>query len=137
MLSGDQIDYLLQIEDTKPTLPERTVRVMLGALRWSPEEIEHGIKFLNRPPATEEPKLFVKPSVEVQNPVPLLPKPEKPIVIKQNPFPLGSPLFKNTKRRSELLKKKGNHFIRGVIMGGMVFIAGLFAYGYFLNNAGV
>lgn len=137
MLSDGQIDYLLQIEDTKPPLPERTVRVMLDALRWSPEEIEHGIKFLNRPPAAEKPK----PAESlVKVPKPLAPpgiESQKPIVIKQNPFPIGSPLLKNTKHHSELLKKKENHFIRGVIIGGIVFVAGLFAYGYFLNSSGI
>ena len=54
----------------------------------------------------------------------------RPVIIKQNPFPIGSPLLKNTKHRSEFLGEKKNHFLRGAIIGGVVFVVGLFAYAY-------
>jgi hypothetical protein len=56
------------------------------------------------------------------------------ITIKQDPFPVGSPLIKNTKQHS-LFGGKVNHFKTGIILGGIIFIAGLFAYVYLKNNS--
>lgn len=123
MLTDEQIDYLLQIRETKPPLSEKTVRVMLGALRWSPEEIQHGINFLNRPPAPEDAQ--PPTPVDVSDGEPSAPT-EKPIVIKQNPFPVGSPLLKNSK--SEIVNNKKLLRFAGIIVGLIVFIEGLFVY---------
>jgi hypothetical protein len=120
MLTDEQIGYLLQIRDTKPALGAQTVRIMLGALRWSDEEIEKGLEFLKIPPAPEN----VKPTTpetykEPPNPEVLSPK---PINIKQNPFPIGSPLINGPSKREGFHKIKINPVIGGLIVGCIVFI---------------
>ena len=126
MLTDEQIDYLLQIRETKPPIPDKTVRVMLKALFWSPEEIDRGVAFLHVPPAPEG-SLPPTP-IDVSDPEPSVPK-EKPITIKQNPFPVGSPLLKNLK--SEAHKKKGPSFWAGSVLGAVVFVAALIIYAVF------
>jgi hypothetical protein len=133
MLTGDQIDYLLKIEDTKPPLPDRTVRVMLYALRWAPEEVERGINFLKRAPSLNKPK-SVELASDAQKPSSEIVSTQKPIIIKQDPFPVGSPLIKNTKNHSSF-GGRVDHFKTGIIVGGIIFMAGLFAYVYFKNNS--
>ncbi len=125
MLSEDQIHYLFQIRDTTPALPERTVRVMLGALRWSPEQIEHAINFLKMPPA--DPRSKPPAPIQVEEPMPI-PIPPKQITIKQNPFPIGSPLMRSAKRHEEIQKKPENHFVAGIVLGFVVVIAGVILY---------
>jgi hypothetical protein len=126
MLTDEQIGYLLQIRDTEPKLPERTVRVMLGALRWSPEVIEKGVEFLRIPPASEEakpqnPKIFKEPD----DPEVL---PFKPIDIKQNPFPIGSPLIRKPNISEGIHKKKISPIAGGLIVGIIVFAIWLLLY---------
>ncbi|KKU65434.1 MAG: hypothetical protein UX89_C0029G0006 [Parcubacteria group bacterium GW2011_GWA2_47_16] len=123
MLTGEQIDYLLQIRDTNPPIADSTVRVMLAALFWSPEEINHGIAFLHLPPAPEG-SLPPTP-VNVGDRAPSVPK-EKPISIKQNPFPVGSSLLNAVK--PETGNKKKRLFLAGAVLGVVVFVAALFAY---------
>ena len=128
MLTGEQIDYLLKIRDTKPSIADSTVRVMLAALFWSPEEINHGIAFLHLPPAPEG-ALPPKP-INVGDSVPTVPK-EKPITIKQNPFPVGSSLLKSLK--PEAANKKRRLFFAGAALGILVFITVLVAYVWFVS----
>jgi len=123
MLNGEQIDYLLQIRDTKPPIADGTVRVMLGALFWSPEEIDHGIAFLHMPPAPEG-SLPPKP-VNVGEHAPVVPK-EKPITIKQNPFPVGSPLLNTV--TPETGNKKRRSLFAGAVFGFVVFAASVIGY---------
>lgn len=128
MLTEDQIDYLFQIRDSKPAIPPDTVRVMLKALRWTPDEIEHGIDFLNRPDAKDEPEPeparaeASAPAV----PVPLMPKPVK---IKQNPFPVGSPFAKSLKEKET--KRHRRLIIAGAIAGFIFFVLGVLLYARF------
>lgn len=124
MLTGEQIDYLLQIRDTQPPIPDKTVRVMLGALFWSPQEIDHAIVFLHMPPAPDD--ALPPVPVNVGDRVPAVPK-EKPITVKQNPFPLGSPLLNNVK--PEIGDKKRRLRFAGAIFGLLVFVAALVVYG--------
>ncbi len=96
---------------------------MLRALRWSPEEVEHGIQFLELPPAPEDamapaPIIFTEP-VE---PAP------KTASIKQNPFPIGSPLLKAARRRAECDAAKRRPVIFGFIVGLVVFWVGVLIY---------
>lgn len=129
MLTGEQIDYLLQIRDTKPSIPDKTVRVMLGALFWSPQEIDHAIVFLHMPPAPEG--ALPPVPVNVGDRVPAVSK-EKPITIKQNPFPLGSPLLNNVK--PETGDKKRRLRFAGAVLGLAVFVGTLIAYAVFTGT---
>ncbi|MDO8482576.1 MAG: hypothetical protein Q7S86_02025 [bacterium] len=123
MLTGEQIDYLLQIRDTKPPIADSTVRVMLGALFWSPEEINHGIVFLHLPPA---PDGSLPPTpVNVGDRAPSVPK-EKPITIKQNPFPVGSPILNSAK--PETSSKKRRLRFAGAVFGCIVIVLALIGY---------
>ena len=125
MLTEDQIHYLLQMRETVPVLPERTVRIMLGALRWSPEQIERAVTFLRIPPANPESKPPAPIQVEEPAPIPILPK---PVTIKQNPFPIGSPLLNSAKYHEVTQKKPNNHFLAGSILGFVVVVAGVILY---------
>lgn len=129
MLTGEQIDYLLQIRDTKPPISDKTVRVMLGALFWSPQEIDHAIVFLHMPPAPDD--ALPPVPVNVGDRVPAVPK-EKPITIKQNPFPLGSPLLNNV--TPETSDKKERLFFAGVVFGVVVFVGAIISYAIFVAN---
>ena len=130
MLTDEHMDYLLQIRETKPPLPERTVRVMLRALFWSPEEIEHGLVFLAMPPASKDAK--PPAPVDVSDPLPPAPKLQKPADIKQNPFPVGSPLITSAKQHSEVQKVKSkSHVLAGAILGLVVLIISLVIYARF------
>src|SRR3989338_6639322 len=128
MLTGEQIDYLLQIRDTNPPIADSTVRVMLAALFWSPEEINHGIAFLHLPPAPEG-SLPPTP-VNVGDRAPSVPK-EKPIIIKQNPFPVGSSLLNSVK--SETDGKKRRLRFAGAILGCVVILLVLIGYVIFVG----
>lgn len=121
MLTGEHIDYLLQIRETKPPIPDKTVRVMLAALFWSPEEIDRGIAFLHMPPAPEG--ALPPTPVNVAGRVPVIK--EKPITVKQNPFPVGSPLLKSVNLDGG---KKRRSFFAGAMAGLLVFVAALIAY---------
>ena len=127
MLTDDQIGYLLQIRDTKPALSEKTVRVMLGALRWSSESIDDGIKFLKLPPAPEGtepiiPEEFKESSNQEELPL-------KQINIKQNPFPIGSPLINSPKRKEWGISKiRINPITAGLIVGVIVLFIWLVMY---------
>lgn len=124
------MNYLLQIRETKPPLPDRTVRVMLRALFWSPEEIERGIAFLAMPPAPKD--ALPPPPVDVSDPLPQATKTSKPADIRQNPFPVGSPLITSAKKHSAVQKGKAKtHFLAGAIAGLVVFIIGLVIYARF------
>ena len=125
MLTGEQIDYLLQIRDTVPPISDNTVRVMLAALFWSPEEINHGIAFLHMPPAPED--ALPPTPLDVGDHVPVIK--EKPIIVKQNPFPLGSPLLKTAEPDAK--NKKRHSFFRGAIAGLIVFVGAFIVYAVF------
>lgn len=129
MLTGEQIDYLLQIKDTKPSIPDKTVRVMLGALFWSPQEIDHAIDFLHMPPAPDD--ALPPVPVNVGDRVPAVPK-EKPITIKQNPFPIGSPLLNNVK--PETGDKKRRLRFAGAIFGFVIFVGVVISYATFSTS---
>jgi len=129
MLSEDQIDYLLQIKASKQVIPNDTVRVMLKALRWQPDEIERGITFLNRPEVKEEPKPV---AAEMSAPEQAL-EPEEPklkpipsIKIKQNPFPVGSPFAQSKQPHREKRHKKIIYL--GAFLGLVVFIVAIIFY---------
>ncbi|MBI2476519.1 MAG: hypothetical protein HYV67_04755 [Candidatus Taylorbacteria bacterium] len=128
MLSDDQIDYLFQIKESKPPIPERTLRVMLKALRWSAEEIEHSLAFLKRPPreaaaaAPEPPRIYVPPPDESSLPL------RRPISLKQKPF-LGSPLTEISKQRQK--RKHRRLTLAGAVLGALVFLAGLIIFARF------
>jgi len=127
MLTEDQIDYLLQIKESKQSISERTARVMLHALRWTSEEIERGIAFLKQPDPKPEPALAPEAIVSAE---PELPQPSlKPITVKQNPFPVGSPFEKILKERQE--KRHNRLTVAGAIIGAAVFILGLVFYALF------
>ena len=128
MLNDDQMDYLLQIRDTKPPIADKTVRVMLGALFWSPEEINHGIAFLHLPPAPEG-SLPPTP-VNVGDRAPSVPK-EKPISIKQNPFPIGSSLLNGAKPETD--SKKRRLRFAGAVLGCIVILLVLIGYVIFVG----
>lgn len=123
MLTGEQIDYLLQIRDTQPPIPDKTVRVMLGALFWSPQEIDHAIVFLHMPLAPDD--ALPPVPVNVGDRVPAVPK-ERPITVKQNPFPLGSPLLNNVK--PETGDRKRRLRFAGAVAGGIVIVLALIGY---------
>ncbi|MEK7575088.1 MAG: hypothetical protein AAB511_02570 [Patescibacteria group bacterium] len=127
MLAEDQIDYLFQIRDSKPAIPADTVRVMLKALRWNPEEIDHGIDFLNRPdaPVSVEKALTQVSEANISN---IEPEISRPIKIKQNPFPVGSPFATGLKQQEA--KRHKRLMIVGGVAGFLVFVVGLFAYAY-------
>lgn len=129
MLTEDQIDYLFQIRDSKPPLSADTVRVMLKALRWTSDEIERGINFLQRPdakPELEQVLATVPVPKVVETPKP---KPIAPAKIKQNPFPIGSPFVTNLKLQQE--KRHKRLVIAGAVTGLIVFIVGIFVYAKF------
>ncbi len=128
MLNDAQIDYLLQIKETKPPLSERTVRVMLQALRWPPSVVDQGIAFLKKPPAPYG--ALPPPPVFVEPPPPALAP--KPIEIKQNPFPVGSSHFRDVRRHEASRKNPNRHYVLGALFGLAVFIAGLILYARFL-----
>ena len=99
------------------------MRGMLGALRWTPETIDHAIAFLKQPLAPEDAK---PPNpIDVSDAPPEVPK---PVSIKQNPFPIGSPLLKNARHHEELHAKTKHPFLRGAVAGVIVLIAGLVLY---------
>lgn len=130
MLTDEQVDYLLQIRDAKPPIPERTVRVMLSSLRWSPDEIEHGIAFLRKPPPTraetEEARKAVAPVAPMPTAEPELPKPN----LRQNPFPIGSPLFKGAAHRADAGARHRRFVFSGILSAFVLLLAGLLIYGY-------
>ncbi|GEM_PF-6463948 len=121
MLTGEHIDYLLQIRETKPPIPDKTVRVMLAALFWSPDEIDRGIAFLHMPPAPEG--ALPPTPVNVADRAPVIK--ERSITIKQNPFPVGSPLLNSV---SPEAGKKRRSFFAGALLGLLLFIAALVFY---------
>ncbi|MDO8482843.1 MAG: hypothetical protein Q7S86_03430 [bacterium] len=123
MLSEDQIDYLLQIKETKPAISDSTVQIMLEALRWDPKEIERGIAFLNRPYVKTNGMLASMTYLEPVAPALNLPK---PIIIKQHPFPIGSPFVKHEKHKQN--KKHKQQAIAGAIFGGVLFVVGVIVY---------
>ncbi|MCR4311279.1 MAG: hypothetical protein NUV54_01790 [Candidatus Taylorbacteria bacterium] len=129
MLTDEQVDYLLQIRNTTPPLPERTVRVMLSSLRWSPETIEHAIAFLKQPPAPADAK--PPAPIDVADKPPAPPAPPRPIVIKQNPFPIGSPLLRSVQRHEEQHKKKKYPLFVGAGIGFAFFVVALVVYSQF------
>ncbi len=129
MLTEEQIDYLLQIRDTKPPLPEKTVRVMLSALRWSDETIDHAILFLARPAGTGEEK--APAPIDVSEPPPPPSPAPKPVNIKQNPFPIGSPLIRNARLHEQRRRRLKHPFIDGAIFGLVIFIIGLVLFAQF------
>ncbi|MES2088129.1 MAG: hypothetical protein V4467_04035 [Patescibacteria group bacterium] len=130
MLSEDKIDYLLQIRDSKPGLRPETVKVILRALRWDEDEIARGLEFLKRP----------APSVAAAVPTPVelaesdeeVPDEPKPIVIKQNPFPLGAPHHKLVAQRKE--NRHNHHVLAGFVFGAIVITSFLIWYGYYYAN---
>ncbi len=129
MLTDDQIDYLLQIKKSASPIGENTARVMLDALRWSAEDIDRGIAFLNRAPETES-KLAEKPQVVIEE-APVS-KPEtikKQVSIKQDPFPVGSTYTKILKQKEEV--RGNNHSIAGMITGLVLLIVCILLYTYF------
>ncbi|MSU54925.1 MAG: hypothetical protein EXS46_00090 [Candidatus Taylorbacteria bacterium] len=134
MLTDDQIGYLMKIGDSNPPLPEQTVKIMLTALKWSPEEIKHGVNFLNRP------HLYVKPTpVSVPSPLEQTNSPKiinpvvflKPIVIKQNPFPIGSPLFKKSLMGQKSQPHRKHLIAWGTALGVTGFFVGYLVYDKF------
>lgn len=132
MLNDEQIDYLLQIKATTPPLQERTVRVMLNALRWSPEEIRHALLFLKKSPAPPSPS---SPAAPAEAKLPLsvaegsLQIPSPTISIKQNPFPIGSPLVPKAPK-----SKRWKHALHlGALLGLVVFLGGLILYARFVG----
>ncbi len=130
MLSDDQIDYLFQIKQSTPPIPDRTLRVMLKALRWSPEEIEHGLAFLKRPPLAAAPR-----AARVY--VPLPPEPltplRKSISIKQDPFPIESRFVRDLKNGVRKARQEWKHATHvGVIVGAIIFLVGLLVYARFM-----
>lgn len=131
MLTEEQIDYLLQIKASKQVISDDTVRVMLKALRWNSEEVEHGITFLNRPEAKEVPKPFV-PEISDSPTAPTKSefKPSSSIKIKQNPFPLGSPFVAGQKKHQEKHHKKIIYL--GAFVGLLVFVILLIIYARFV-----
>lgn len=130
MLSDEQMGYVLQIRETEPPLPESTIRIMLKALRWSPDDINRTIIFLKSPPAPD--------SRETADNLPATPpKEDNPkessrvseINIKQTPFPIGSPFSATPKSQTGNGRKRPA--LAGAIFGFLVFLVGLIAYGYF------
>ena len=132
MLSDEQMGYVLQIRDTKPPLSYGTVRIMLQALHWSPDEIKRAINFLKNPPeptsvsgeAWDNPK---PPTSDIEVNVKKIPNLN--ISIKQNPFPVGSPLL--TTGNILEAKSREYHLISGAVLGFLILVAGIIAYGYF------
>jgi len=130
-MTDEQLAYLFQIKASKPSLADSTVRVMLSALRWTPEEIERALVFLKRPPSPSQPpssKVFEPPTLVVL---------AKPINIKQNPFPIGTPgspvtfgRKKNVEKDVVITKASVHHSLAGAIIGLVVFVVGLLAYAY-------
>jgi len=129
MLSEDQIDYLLQIKASKQVIPNDTVRVMLKALRWAPEEIERGVAFLNRPEAKEEPTKPVPAGVPAPVPAKPEPKVSSSIKIKQNPFPVGSPFV--AKQQVHREKRHKSIIFLGALLGVVVFIVAVIIFAKF------
>lgn len=131
MLSEDKIDYLLQIRDSKPPLRSDTVRIILSALRWDEEEIQRGLEFLGRPGATDAQYQAQKvplsePEISVEQ--------GKPINIKQNPFPLGTPFAKMIQVERERMHT--HHVLAGFMFGGIFISVVMVVYAY-IQNAGV
>lgn len=146
MLSHEQIGYILQIKAARPPLAESTVRTMLGAIRWSPEEIEHAITFLKLGPAPEPPPTpanaessvnsqeFQMPGSPVGVGAPPPPpedfKPPESISIKQVPFAPTAPVVVAAVGRSH-----ARLFLILVIIFGLLFAGSVFAY-LFIAGAG-
>lgn len=128
MLTEDQIDYLFQIKESPKQIPEATVRIMLGALKWTQDEIDRGIAFINRPDEAQ-PRLAPK---EFKPETPPEPEPLKHIVIKQNPFPVGSPFDKALKARE--VQRHKRLVVLGFIVGAVVFIIGVVVYSQFFGK---
>ncbi len=122
MLTEDQIDYLFQIKESKPKIPDDTVMVMLKALHWTSEEIKRGIAFLKRPPESAIPSVR-SPYVSPEDIPPQL---DPSIVIKQNPFPIGSPFAGVLKQQEE--KKHSRLTLAVAIIGAVIFLAGVLVY---------
>lgn len=132
VLNENQIDYLLQLKKTVPPLQEKTAMVMLRALRWSPEEVEHGIAFLELPPAP----LDAKPPepIKFTEPVDPASEPPKPVNIRQTPFPIGSPLLKSARHRAEVDIAKRRPIIFGFVVGFIIFCVGVILYMNFVGG---
>lgn len=151
MLNDAEIDYLLELRDARPILPEKTVRVILGALNWKPESIERGLQFLHQPEGEGFVTKDEKSNVAEQFVSGLLPTFTPPKIIevsaekrvytsplsvniKQKPFPIHSNLIHGEKKSSE--EKKGffsgrKGVVHGVITGFTFFVSLLIIYAYF------
>lgn len=129
MLTDGQIDYLLQLRKSKDRIPNDTVRIMLGALKWSDGDIDRAISFINKQFDTENENSKHAVLASQSQLATDISQAVIPVVnIKQNPFPVGSPFHQNLKRIEEL---KGNrHGLLGVVFGLLVFLAGVLAYSY-------